>query len=286
MVTDFLKREYYSVRTGLIPKDSELEFSSIKKLFCLAYRTLEGEGYFQKYFGTNCTDGYMEGELGPEVETIIEINLRKSNLFPFAEKANDYNEDDLFDVIEFLHDHSSKGREGYYHGWNNCGYHYQDFNDEDGQSHFREVMNPILAKYKGGYEISPDGQILIIADKGLTHLFDAEVVSRDKESIDDKINSAILKFRRHKASLDERRDAIRDLADVLEYLKKDIILHLDEKDGKDLFNIANNFAIRHHNPEQKVNYDKAIWYSWMFYFYLATIHALLHTIKKAKPALQ
>jgi MoxR-like ATPase len=41
----------------------------------------------------------------------------------------------------------------------------------------------------------------------------------DKDNISNKINSAILKFRRHKSTLDDRREAIRELADVLEFLR-------------------------------------------------------------------
>ena len=32
---------------------------------------------------------------------------------------------------------------------------------------------------------------------------------------------------------------------------------------------------------EKDNYDKDIWYSWMFYFYIATIHALLRIRERA-----
>ena len=55
---------------------------------------------------------------------------------------------------------------------------------------------------------------------------------------------------------------------------------LNNKDEKALFNIANNFGIRHHNDKQQTNYDPAIWLSWMFYFYLSTIHAVVRMIEK------
>jgi hypothetical protein len=79
--------------------------------------------------------------------------------------------------------------------------------------------------------------------------------------------------------LDDRKEAIRELADVLEYVRPEIKKHLDKKDENDIFNIANNFGIRHHNVDQKINYDKAIWYSWIFYYYLATLHAVLRISK-------
>jgi len=52
----------------------------------------------------------------------------------------------------------------------------------------------------------------------------------------------------------------------------------DEKElfkiQKNLFNIANNFQIRHNNDSQKDNYSRS-WMSWIFYLYLSSIHLLL-----------
>jgi hypothetical protein len=81
--------------------------------------------------------------------------------------------------------------------------------------------------------------------------------------------------------MDERRDAVRDLADVLEFLRPQAKAVLASKDEADLFNLANNFGIRHHNAGQKTDYDPAIWLSWAFYYYLATIHAVTRLIEKA-----
>ena len=238
------------------------------------------DGYFQKYFGINCEDGFIEGELGYDISTIIFVNLRKDNLFPVHEKLSNYSEDDLFDMIEFLHDHASKGLTGHYHQWNNCGYHYEEFNDQEGQKHFRETLNPILKEYLNGFEISDSGELLRLSENGLTSLFDADIPSKDNENVKDKIDSAILKFRRFKSTLDDRKEAIRELADVLEFLRPEIKKHLNKKDENDIFNIANNFGIRHHNKDQQNDYNKPIWYSWMFYYYLATIHTVLRISKK------
>lgn len=208
------------------------------------------------------------------------INLRKENLYPIYKNLPNYTEDDFFDIIEFLYDHCSEGINGYYHNWNNCGYHYEEFNDVEGQKYFRKLFNPILKEYKDGYEISENGEILILSDNGLSNLFEADIPSNDSENITSKIDSAITKFRRHKSTLNDRREAIRQLADVLEFLRPSIKEHLNKKDENDIFNIANNFGIRHHNKDQQTEYDKAIWYSWIFYYYLATLHAVLRMTNK------
>jgi hypothetical protein len=275
-----IKRNYYSVRTGKIIPDQQVNFEVLKKLFSVTYNKLNADGYFQKYFGIDCQDGYIPGELGEEIDTIMFVNLRKDNLYPIWQNLPNYTEDDFFDVIEFLYDHCSKGLNGHYHNWNNCGYHYEEFNDIEGQKHFREQLNPILREYKDGFEISESGEILILSDNGLSNLFEADIPTSDKDNVSNKINSAILKFRRHKSTLDDRREAIRELADVLEFIRPAIKEHLNKKDENDIFNIANNFGIRHHNKDQQTEYDKAIWYSWIFYYYLATLHAVLRMTNK------
>ena len=275
-----IKRNYYSVRTGKINPDSKIDFDVLKQLFLMSYKILDRAGYFQKYFGIDCSDGFIEGQLGEEIDAYVFINLRKENLFPVYTKLKDYTEDDFFDVLEFLHDHCSKGLYGYYHNGNNCGYHYDEFNDLEGQKYFREIINPVIRDYKNGFEISENGEILILSDNGLSNLFEADIPTNDKENISSRINSSIIKFRRHKSTLEDRKEAIRELADVLEFVRPEIKKHLDKKDENDIFNIANNFGIRHHNVDQKVNYDKAIWYSWIFYYYLATLHAVLRITNK------
>lgn len=274
-----IRRDYYSVRTGKITPDQQVNFEVLKRLFLITYNKLSTEGYFQKYFGTDCTDGYIPGEFGEEIETIMFVNLRKDNLYPIYKHLPNYSEDDFFYVIEFLHDHCSKGLNGHFHNWNNCGYHYEEFNDIEGRKYFRELLNPILREFKDGFEVSENGEILILSDSGLSTLFEADIPTNDKENITIKIDSAIIKFRRHKSTLEDRREAIRELADVLEFLRPAIKEHLNKKDENDIFNIANNFGIRHHNKEQQTEYDKAIWYSWIFYYYLATLHAVLRMTK-------
>jgi len=273
-------RTYYSVRTGkhqqqIIPHEMMLE------LFFGFYNKLKEKGYFTEYFGFCCTDaGNVVGELGHDIPAAMFFKLRRNNLWPFEEKYKSYTRDELFDLIEFLYDCCSKPTEWYYHDWNSCGNHYTQFHKASGQTEFRSEINLALIDYEDGYELSEDGEILSLPDKGLETLLSADLPEIDKSNVSDKVEQAILKFRRRSSSDDERKDAIRDLADVLEFLRPKAKSVLLRKDENDLFAIANNFAIRHHNAGQQTEYDKPIWYSWMFYFYLSTIHATIRLIQK------
>jgi hypothetical protein len=71
------------------------------------------------------------------------------------------------------------------------------------------------------------------------------------------------------------------LADVLESLRPRLKSVISSRDEGDLFNIANNFGIRHKNDRQKTKYDENLWLSWMFYFYLATLHLAIRRLEKA-----
>ena len=156
--------------------------------------------------------------------------------------------------------------------------HWETFNQSEGRAEFKSKMNTVLARYVNPFELSLNGEVLSKPEAGFEAIFDADVPSKDKNVVS-RINAAILRYRRHGSTLDDRRQAVRDLADVLEYLRPKVKALLTSADDNDLFNIANNFGIRHHNEQQKTTYDAALWLSWMFYFYLATIHVVLRKIE-------
>lgn len=221
----------------------------------------------------------MEGAIR-DVGLEILLAVHKNHLWPIATKAAGYNEGDLFDVIEFLYQHVSKPVDGTFHSWNNCGMHWTAFNKSDGQKEYRDQINRVLLHYEKKFEISTRGEVLLKAELGFDRILAADVPTADT-NVGNRIDAAVLRFRRHGSTFDDRRQAVRDLADVLEYLRPQVKNLLSSSDESDLFNIANNFGIRHHNERQKTGYDAQLWLPWMFYFYLSTIHVLLRKIERA-----
>jgi hypothetical protein len=277
------ERKYYSVRTGKNPGLIHVELDLLKKLFYATYKDFDNKEYFQQAFGKYCVDaGEIPGLVGSDIELYFFKKLRKPDIWPIYDKYKNYGEDDIFDVIELLYDLISKPLDGNYHSWNDCGWHYDTFNKEEGRKEFRYEINDFLKDYQDGWELSESGEILSKGDEGLNNLYKASLPEFDSDNVNDKVKNAILKFRRHKSSIDERKEAVRELADVLEFLRPQVKQELLPKDEGDLFNIANNFGIRHHNLIQKKEYDKAVWLSWIFYIYLSTIHLVTRLINKDK----
>lgn len=268
------KRNYYAARKGIL-KPTLMDLQLLKKVFSQIYQEFEDNLYFQEATGYHCVDrGEIRGLWGSDIEAFIYLKLRMNNIWPIQKNIENYDEPTLFTVVEFLHDYVSEPLNKWYHEWDQCGWHCFEFDRDKGREKYRMRMNEILKDYGRGYQLSSDGEILEIAPTGLEPIFEEIVQTDAPENIDTRIQNAISKYRRYDATSYDKREAIRCLADVLEFLKKDEI-RLPSKDDSDLFRIINGFDIRHHNKFQQGKYDKDIWYDWLFYTFLSSINVIL-----------
>jgi len=250
-------RLYYSARRSG-SQAMRLDLDTLKTLFDSVYSHLQTNGFFDEAFGSFCVDaGDIDGTIGSNVEAYVLFKLMKKNIWPIHEKLEAYNEADLFDVIEFLFDHVSEPQQKDYHSWNNCGYHYSDFDKAKGQQEYRNRINPLLARYGEGYELTDKGELMVGAPQGVQYLLRAQLPTKDA-TVTEKVHIAVEKFRRYGSSMDERQSAVRDLADVLEWLRPQIKETLLRADEQELFKLANNFGIRHLRQDQKLDYDRAV----------------------------
>lgn len=206
--------KFYSHRSGSNPNLKGLPLKDFVGLFERIFDQLHQGGYFDEAFGFYCVDAdYISGKV-KDVELEILLSIRKKYLWPISEHAKGYSEDDLFDLIEFLYLYVSKPIEGSEHTYGGCGMHWETFNKVEGQREFRDKINQLLMHYERRFELSVGGEILHKPEAGFEPIFDADVPSKDKNVVS-RIDAATLKFRRHGASIDDRRQAVRDLADVL-----------------------------------------------------------------------
>lgn len=238
----------------------------------------------QEACGSHCRND--TGALGVDPGLHFMQTISREGVWPYWEPEYDdfgerwflwesWDADTLFDVIEVVHDLVSKPTSSGIH-CTACGKHYSAFNRTEGQSIFRRELNTVLRRNDPPYELDAEGQIVEAAPAEFSQLLEAPVpVGTEYDRITSRIDAAITRFRTRGASIDDRRHAVRDLADVLEALRPDIRENMLPADEKALFQLANSFAIRHNNRQQKGDYERITWLRWAFYVYLATIHAVL-----------
>ena len=267
-------RDYYSQRQGgPRPTDS---LDGLKSILVAEFSRLEADGLFQWHLGYYCVDaGYVRGQsAATDPGAYVHWSLGH-DIWPFNQSLPNLDEARVFTVLEFLHDHAALPTESSFHGFDYCGLHVESADDTAGREEFRYVVNRYLAKYRSGYELQPNGEIWDLTPPGLEDLLPE---ATGDSSIDDKVHHAMSMFRRHGATDEQKRDAIRNLADILEHLRDSVGTGLPSKDEADLFKIANNFGIRHHNTRQRTEYDSGVWLDWIFYACLNAV-ALANAIR-------
>lgn len=291
-------RNYYSQRIGR-QNNQKWNLETIKDVFLSTFEEFSANKYFGKSFGYYRGSGWAKGIIcaNDENECIQRYFLRKlkkdRSFWPINTCISFYTEEDLFDVIEITYDLIAKpyARNPYLVDNSSKPATLSDFsdpdsiiefNDTEGKNEFRIEINEFLLNYDEGFELSENGEIRLIGDKDLSNLFNEEVPSSGNEDIDHRIDKAISKFRHHRSSDDDKKTAIIELDQIREFLKKDLeVLNLTP-DEKKLTEIANGYAIRHLNDKQKTEFDKSIFFTWLFSSYLSLIYLILRLREREK----
>ncbi len=253
-----MARRYYSSRT----KPGRLTLEELRLKVEHLYLLFQKRDFFKGR--AQITKYNLPDEIKHEAAIALNFQPLPIEEWPQDERTEDH----VFDLLEFLYDHVSKPGDQVWVS-DATGDRYQDYDSYDdgaGKQEFRDRANTFLADYKTGFELTEEGIILAMGTDGLQHILDAEIIPFDEKNVDSKVRNAIAKWRNRHLSLPDKKEAIRELADVFEWLKKTQKLDsaLDRKDELAIFEIANQFGIRHHDPKQKTNYDPMIWYSWIF----------------------
>ncbi len=255
-------KKYYSYREK---QRKSIDLKQLIECFKVTYDNLENNKIL------NHADEVLTKKVGywTKLNERAKLCLHK-DLLPVWSNYKSYSKDDIFDLIEFLFDAVSVVSIV-----NN-----KVINDtETAQISFVKQVNTYLNYFGDGYELTRNGIIQNLPITGTEDLL-IRGESIDEINVESKVEHARNKFLSHSATVNDKREAIRTLADVLEYLRPLAKSKLQEKDESDLFNIANNFGIRHHKNDQKTKYSKDIWYEWMFYYCLTTIVMLKKLIIK------
>jgi hypothetical protein len=187
-----------------------------------------------------------------------------------------HSDDQVFDLLELLH------REVVSYPTEPDVWPSKAYDQPEGQRRFRDAVNPILARRDPPLEMDETGTIVQQTPEPFRRLVEQPLPENaPKREVVDRVADAVAHFRRREATTGDRRAAVRELADVLEFLRDDVKEHMLRKDEGDLFRIANEFALRHNKPETRRDFEEPVWLAWLFYVYLSTIRLTLELSRRS-----
>lgn len=268
--------EYYMKRNNLLPNELNIELDELKSFFYQIYNFFYEKEYFELAFNgvyeSNYGNAYLveEPTMKPSPQIYFMNQLNDSDCFPINRQYMYYAEEQLFTIIEMLnahiaiYDHTSRKTV-----------------KKEPQKEFNEYINSILKLYKNGYYLDTlSGCIMEMPNESLEKMLSDEVPSNMSNNEVEQLKTSVSMFYRFNANQETKKKAINILADILEPLRDELKDLLNEKydvnkneHDKLIFDIVNNFNIRHNNKKQSTEYDKEVWYDWMMQYYTSVILA-------------
>lgn len=266
-----VRAPYWSQRRRS-PKPSRLDVSAVAREFVRIVGSFHANGYFDKEFPGGCVDDHHAVHI--DAGDVLEQMLGIPNLhWPLrADQLLDV-KDALYDVIEALHDLVARPRSRSFHDYAACGWHYSQFAIEPARVLYRWRVNQLLDRSDLGLRLADDGEdvgrLVAITDDARADLV-ATLARRPPGQTADRVRHGIALFRARGATEHDKRSAILALAGIIEELRQLLKDNPVKKDEGALFDIANNFALRHQDLKQQRDYDPAF-LDWIFWWYLATV---------------
>ncbi|MGW8847964.1 hypothetical protein ACWGNE_09285 [Streptomyces xiamenensis] len=242
-------------------KSSQMAFARLINEF-------DDRGYLTEVFGQLCVDSDVEL---PERSQILLDRLGLPDLWPL--QPDTWTLDVFYGLIEVFHDLVSRPRSRHRHDFSGCGWHRSEFHAGAARTLYRWKVNRILRGSGADYELAAEGQdtgrLVAVTDDARNDLVHRSL-NTTEPSHRERVAHALSLFRGRAATAEDKRSAIVALAGILESQRPLLKTHLDRHDEDALFNIANNYDLRHRNARQRVDYDDAF-LDWIFWWYLATI---------------
>lgn len=257
--------EYYGIRNGEIDlKDLKISINRFRSFFYDTYSYFENKGYFKlAFYGLHSHPPL----LSPSPDAYIFNHLGEKKVWPIEEYYHRFDKVTMFILIEIFHKYI-RIIEAF------------DFYEiETAQLEFRNQINKYLVHLEEGYLLTEEGYIINRPEDGLVNLINTNLPEMTADTTTQKVETAIKMFFKYDSNMEEKRKAINILADVLEPNRKALQTLTTDKHDSMIFHMVNKYGIRHNNIEQKEEYDKPIWYEWMFHYYLSTVHATLRLLK-------
>jgi hypothetical protein len=266
---------YYAKRNNLINTEFSIDLEDLRTYFYQTYKYFEDKGYFKSAFkGIYIEEDYKSNYLvlsktmSPTPEIFFITHLENNNVLPIYDNHEYFTEEQLFSIIEIFYDHIA-----YY------DYQKEILVKEAPKIEFATHINNLLKRYNTGYYLNENqGFIMNQPNQALKELMNSEPPETMGDIVLNQLNTATKMYYRFNSNEEEKKKAINILADILEPIRTKLENLLNEeydisKDKHDrlIFDIFNNFHIRHNLKRDHKNYSKPIWYDHMMQYYSSVI---------------
>lgn len=270
----FQPPRYWAQRNNVHqPDDSNEPFTGFAGHFFDLVKNLSETGYTPKVMPKWCPDSDNPSDewISRKISSAIRIPVVWGELAQCPEAVS---EDVLYSLVEYFHDQAQRPQIFSTHSYGGCGRDYSDYDATAGRTIYRWRVNQLLRDHNVPLRLAARGDELgrLVREFSppLQDLVESQVAARNEPG--EEVAHAIGDFRSRGASLVVKRAAITLIASNLEARRQTLKVHL-KKDEQDLFNIANNFQLRHRNVGQKEDYGHEF-ADWIFWNFLSAVELL------------
>jgi hypothetical protein len=268
----FADPPYWPERYNPSGVDPAARSTKARKDFRALIVELRKKGYFDEKFPQDCLTVGRGDERDISAEIAERIGV--PDLWPLKPSA--WSDDTYYGLIEVFHDLVARPRHLVMKHKRPDGVvcaHYAEFSRPPGQQLYRWRVARLLARHGIGLRLAGDGgeagRLVGAAGDDRDRLVESAFATPDAAARD-TVRLAVALFRGRTSGRSEKRSAIVALAGLLEQRRALLETRLLSKDENALFQIANEFALRHRRADQRDDYAEA-YLDWIFWWYLGTV---------------
>ena len=282
-------RPYWAARRAGAVEVPARDPADVMHRFADLVGLLHGHGYLARDFAEPCVDVDPDEHLGRDLNFELRTRLHdvgSHTLWPLQPEI--WDTDIFYSLIEVFHDLVARPRRCWLHDHNHCGLHFEVFDTDAGRRVYRGLVNRLLAEHAVELRLAADGedegQLVHVVDEARADLV-AQALQAPDTGVQERVRHAVAQFRGRTATVYDKRLAVLTLAGILEERRELIGTRIGSKDEGALFQIANQFAIRHQHRNQQGDYDP-VFLDWIFWWYLGTVELTDRLLDRSRVTVQ
>lgn len=277
-LSDFVPKRYWSARQLPPHVPEAIDPRQLRAEFLTILEQLDHGGYLDTIAGPNCCDAGSDRDT--DGAAALERQWGRPAKWPLTSEGaawvNELDDDTFLDLIEVFHDVVARPRKSYWHDF--CQeWDYSDHDTRAGQRVYVWRVNSLLERSTVHLWLAHagvDAGLLVRTVPDDRAQLPQSVAAATKDPVERaRIEHAIAQQRTRHPSRHTRREAVRNLGDVLEHRGPQAKRLLGSRDESDLFHIINRFDIRHMNKNQQADFGDEF-LDYLYWTFLASVDLL------------